>query len=162
MFCLRTSHSFPPSQTGCKHCYCEARGFSPKNPFKMATILPGLEIGERYMKAQVSSIHKLYTVKKKKKKLHNCCQSMQSLQECCMGPSLSEQRKHSQTPFPQRYHIRTSLVGKFLIYAVIFLFFFFCSGTGKALISRCHWILQCTPKSVLFSRLACIHLPVNK
>lgn len=34
----------------------------------MATILPGLEIGERYMKAQVSSIHKLYTVKKKKKK----------------------------------------------------------------------------------------------
>lgn len=41
-----------------------------------------------------------------------------------MGPSLSEQRKHSQTPFPQRYHIRTSLVGKFLIYAVIFLFFF--------------------------------------
>lgn len=67
MFCLRTSHSFPPSQTGSKHCYCEARGFSPKNPFKMATILPGLEIGERYMKAQVSSIHKLYTVKKKKK-----------------------------------------------------------------------------------------------
>lgn len=123
MFCLRTSHSFPPSRAGCKHCYCEARGFSPKNPFKMATIPPGLEIGERYMKAQVSSIHKLYTVKKKKKKnLHNCCQSMQSLQECCMGPSLSEQRKHSQTPFPQRYHIRTSLVGKFLIYAVIFFF----------------------------------------
>lgn len=27
-------------------------------------------------------------------------------------------------------------------------FFFFCSGTGKALISRCHWILQRTPKSV--------------
>lgn len=28
------------------------------------------------------------------------------------------------------------------------------SGTGKALISRFHWILQRTPKSVLFSRLA--------
>ncbi len=106
---------------------CEAWGFSPKNQFQMATILPGLEIGERYMKAQASSMHKLYTVKSIKK-LHNCCQSMQSLQECCMGPSLSEQRKHSQTPFPQCYHIRTSLVGKFLIYAVIFFLLWYRQG----------------------------------
>ncbi len=33
----------------------------------MATILPGLETGERYMKAQASSMHKLYTIKKEKK-----------------------------------------------------------------------------------------------
>lgn len=45
-----------------------------------------------------------------------------------MGPSLSEQRKHSQTPFPQRYHIRTSLVGKFLIYAVIFFLLWYRQG----------------------------------
>lgn len=39
-------------------------GFPLKISLKMATILPGLEIGERYMKAQASSMHKLYTVKK--------------------------------------------------------------------------------------------------
>lgn len=56
--------------------------------------------------------------------------------------ALSERTKKAQSDsFPQRYHIRTSLVGKFLIYAVIFLRF----GTGKPLISRCHWILQRSP-----------------
>lgn len=58
-----------------------------------------------------------------------------------MGPSLSKQREYSQLLFPLCYHIRTSLVGKFLIYAVIFF-----AGTGKALISRC----CCTPWISLF------------
>ncbi len=93
------------------------KAFRNKKVWRLEVWIKVLEIGERYMKAQANNMHKLYTVKREKK--HNCCQSMQSLQECCMGPSLSEQRKHSQTPFPQCYHIRTSLVGKFLIYAVI-------------------------------------------
>lgn len=36
------------------------------------------------------------------------------------GLSLGEQSKLSLAAFPSHYHIRTSLAGKFLIYAVIF------------------------------------------
>lgn len=112
-------------------------------PLTIVTSLSGLlKMAERYMKSQVSKACMQNCIQSKKSP--NCCQSMQSLQECCMGPSLSKQREYSQPLFPLCYHIRTSLVGKFLIYAVIFL-----AGTGKALISRC----CCTPSISLSAAL---------
>lgn len=63
---------------------------------------------------------------------------MHSEKECYRGASLSEQSKLSLALFPSRYHIRTSLVGKFLIYAVIFCAFLPPSTLG-ALMSRCHF-----------------------
>lgn len=46
---------------------------------------------------------------------------MCSVQECSMGPWASETKTAQSVALsPQCYHIRTSLAGKFLIYAVIF------------------------------------------
>lgn len=80
----------------------------------------------RARKKSARAAHKLYTVKQGKKRGHyNCCQSMHSVQECSMGPSASETKTAQSVALsPQCYHIRTSLAGKFLIYAVIFSLFF--------------------------------------
>lgn len=67
-----------------------------------------------------SSTQTVYS-KSEKKGHYNCCQSMHSVQECSMGPSASETKTAQSVALsPQCYHIRTSLAGKFLIYAVIF------------------------------------------
>ena len=72
---------------------------------------------------------------------------MHSVQECSMGPSASETKTAQSVALsPQCYHIRTSLAGKFLIYAVIFSLFsppLPLAGTDKALISRCRCVLVC-------------------
>lgn len=85
--------------------------------------------------------HKLYTVKQKKGD-YDCCQSMHSIQECSMGPSASETKTAQSVALsPQCYHIRTSLAGKFLIYAVIFFppLPLAIARTDTALISRCRF-----------------------
>lgn len=105
----------------------------------------------RARKKSARAAHKLYTVKQGKKRGHyNCCQSMHSVQECSMGPSASETKTAQSVALsPQCYHIRTSLAGKFLIYAVIFSLFFppplplAVAGTDEALISRCRCARVC-------------------
>lgn len=73
------------------------------------------------LNGKVQEQHANHTVNQKKKGHYKCCQSMCSVQECSMGPSASETKTaQSVAPSPQCYHIRTSLAGKFLIYAVIF------------------------------------------
>lgn len=146
MFCLGTSHSLPPGQTGCKHYYCEAQEpfwVSPLTHLKRQQyhqVWPRLE---KQINESTSCVHKLYTVKKKPPQLLPKYAEHTGM----LYGALSERTKKAQSDsFPQRYHIRTSLVGKFLIYAVIFLRF----GTGKPLISRCHWILRRTPLNSLF------------
>lgn len=87
----------------------------PKTPSEQGRVEP------RDSKGKVHEQRANYTVEQEKKGHYKCCQSMCSVQECSMGPSASETKTAQSVALsPQCYHIRTSLAGKFLIYAVIF------------------------------------------